>query len=246
MQQRRRRLLRATAGALTVGLAGCAGDGGDGSDGADGSDGSGEDGADGSTAEGTATGDGSDAGGGTADGQKVPPGELGPPVAGDPEADVTVSVFEDLRCPHCADFNAEVFPRLREAYIDGGRIRYEHRDFPVVNQWSTNYAYAARSVQAQAGDDAFYTFAKDVFERQTEQSWALVREVAANAGADPDVTEADGTEGTYGSVVEADQSAGRDRGVSGTPTVFVGDAQAGGSSWDEVYQDIATKIDERL
>ncbi len=229
MQQRRRRILQAAAGTLSVGLAGCSDDGGsDGTDGTDGSDGSDDD----TTA--------------TQRDEKVPPEELSIPVAGDPEAAVTVTVFEDLRCPHCADFNAEVYPRIESEYVDDGTIRYEHRDFPVVNGWSENYAYAGRSVQAQVGDEAFFAFAKGVFERQTKQTWGMVGDVAAEVGADADETVDDGESGTYSTVVDADASAGQERGVSTTPTVFVGDAEAGGSSWDELYKDIATKIDNRL
>lgn len=231
MQQRRRRFLRAAAGTLAVGLAGCLNEGGDGSDG-DGEDGSdGSDGTDGTDADG---GDGTEAG------DQIPPSDLEPPVAGDPDADVTVTVFEDLRCPHCADFNDEVYPQLESEYVDPGAIRYVHRDFPVVNQWSELYAYAGRSVQSQAGDEAFFDFAKTIFERQTEQTEALVAEAATAAGADEATTLSDMNDGTYAPAVERDQSAGQDRGVSATPTVFVGDEEV-----SQTYDAIATAIDDR-
>ena len=49
---------------------------------------------------------------------------------GPADAPVTVIEYASLTCPHCAYFNKEVFPKIKSAYIDTGKIRYVFREFP--------------------------------------------------------------------------------------------------------------------
>ena len=50
---------------------------------------------------------------------------------GNSEAKVTVKVFSSLTCPHCADFHANIYEKLKEEYIDKGLIKFEHHAFPL-------------------------------------------------------------------------------------------------------------------
>lgn len=170
------------------------------------------------------------AGDGAVDGPDLPP-----PVLGDPDADVTVAVYEDFSCPHCASYNSEVVPQVEAEYIEPGTIRYEHHDFPIpVDDWSWPVASAARAVQDGQGDRSFFDFADRLFENQGQFSLDRLAELADAVGADgPTVREA-ADEETYRPVVEADRSAGIERGVSGTPTVFVNDERLVGPSFSEL------------
>ena len=154
--------------------------------------------------------------------------ELGAPYLGADSrdsADAVILAFEDFRCPHCKTFEQSVLPRIREELL-GERVRFEHHDFPVVDDWSWRVAMAARSVQEQAGNDAFWTFAAGAFERQTETtSYDAIDTVAGATDADPDTVVSDTREERHRPVVESDQNAGREMGVSGTPTVFVNGEQ---------------------
>lgn len=150
--------------------------------------------------------------------------DLPPPVLGDPDADVTVEVYEDFSCPHCATYNEEVFPQLQETYLDPGTIRYEHHDFPIpVDDWSWPVASAARAVQDRQGDETFFAYAKRLFENAGLYSMTLIADLAEEVGADPDAVRTAAEEETYRPVVEADREAGIERGVDATPTVFVDD-----------------------
>ena len=194
MQLRRRAFLGAVAGSA---IAGCLG-GGPGT----GADGSGD-------------------GGGSNGGETVE--SLPPPVLGDPDADVTVMVFEDFACPHCAAFEADVLPQVEAEYAEPGLIRYEHRDFPIPvdEQWSWAAAGAARSVQDAAGDDAFFRFAAACFSNQSAYSFDLLGRLAGEVGVDGDRVVADARDGTYRPVLEADRSLGLDLDLQGTPQVYV-------------------------
>ena len=50
---------------------------------------------------------------------------------GPANATVTVTEYASMTCPHCAAFNAEVFPKIKAEYIDTGKVRYIFREFPL-------------------------------------------------------------------------------------------------------------------
>ena len=217
----RRTFLGAVAGSA---LAGCLGDG-------SGGDGGGSDG-----------GSGTDGGGGTTDGETVE--ALPPPVMGDPKADVTVMVFSDFACPHCASFEEEVLPEIESEYVEPGRIRYEHRDFPipVSERWSWAVAGAARAVQDGVGDDAFFEFSKACFSNQSAYSEDLLGRLAEEAGADRQAVVSAAEEGTYRPVLETDRALGVELGLGGTPEVYVNREQTSGYG----YEAVSSAIDAEL
>ena len=58
--------------------------------------------------------------------QSLPDMALGPA-----DAKVTITEYATMTCPHCAAFNAEVFPKIKSEYIDTGKVRYIFREFPL-------------------------------------------------------------------------------------------------------------------
>jgi protein-disulfide isomerase len=50
---------------------------------------------------------------------------------GPADAPVTITEYASMTCPHCAAFNEAVFPKIKAAYIDTGKIRYVFREFPL-------------------------------------------------------------------------------------------------------------------
>jgi protein-disulfide isomerase len=50
---------------------------------------------------------------------------------GPADAPITITEFASMTCPHCAAFNADVFPKIKSTYIDTGKIRYIFREFPL-------------------------------------------------------------------------------------------------------------------
>jgi protein-disulfide isomerase len=49
---------------------------------------------------------------------------------GPANASVTITEYASLTCPHCADFNEHVFPKIKSEYIDTGKVHYVFREFP--------------------------------------------------------------------------------------------------------------------
>ncbi|MGM0591732.1 MAG: thioredoxin domain-containing protein [Halobacteriota archaeon] len=169
--------------------------------------------------------------------------ELPPPVLGDPDADLTVMAFEDFACVHCRTYSLEVFPTIREEYVDTGDIRYEHHDFPIpVNRrWSWRAPSAARGVQDSMDDETFFEFAHDLFENQSDYSMNLITDLADGVGADGCAIRADAENETYRPVIETDQQLATSLGAGGTPAIYVGNQPV-----RPTVPDIRAAIDARL
>jgi len=167
------------------------------------------------------------------------------PTLGDPDADVVVRAFEDFTCGHCATYNLDHFPTIREEYVDPGRVRYEHWDFPIpVNErWAVPVASAARGVGIRHDDEAFFEFAKAAYESQGNYSGEALGAAAETAGADPCSVLADAEFATYEDPVQSDKSEGRSIGVEGTPAIFVnGDPVQGSYAAESVGEAIDAEL----
>src|SRR5580698_5134010 len=47
---------------------------------------------------------------------------------GDAKAPVTVIEYASVSCPHCAQWNADVFPGFKAKYVDTGKVYYVARE----------------------------------------------------------------------------------------------------------------------
>ena len=54
-----------------------------------------------------------------------------PITEGNVDAKIKLIVYESLTCGHCADFHKNVYPELKEQYIDTGLATIEFRSFPL-------------------------------------------------------------------------------------------------------------------
>jgi len=50
---------------------------------------------------------------------------------GNADAKIKIVVFESLTCSHCANFHKNVYPSLKEDFIDKGYVNIEFRNFPL-------------------------------------------------------------------------------------------------------------------
>jgi len=50
---------------------------------------------------------------------------------GDNNAKIEIIVYESLTCGHCANFHKNVYPKLKEDFIDKGLVKIEFRHFPL-------------------------------------------------------------------------------------------------------------------
>ena len=88
---------------------------------------------------------------------------------GPADAKVTITEFASMTCPHCAAFNAEVFPKIKSEYIDSGKIRYIFREFPLDVK-ATAGSMVARCIAN--GDAGKYFAVVDLLFRQ-QGDWVM-------------------------------------------------------------------------
>ena len=50
---------------------------------------------------------------------------------GNKDAKITIIAFESLTCSHCANFHKNVYPQLKEEFLDKGIVKIEFRHFPL-------------------------------------------------------------------------------------------------------------------
>ena len=50
---------------------------------------------------------------------------------GNKDAKITILAFESLTCSHCANFHKNVYPQLKEEFLDKGIAKIEFRHFPL-------------------------------------------------------------------------------------------------------------------
>ena len=57
--------------------------------------------------------------------------EVKPILVGNADSKVKLMVFESLTCSHCANFHKNIYPKLKEDFIDKGLISIEFKSFPL-------------------------------------------------------------------------------------------------------------------
>ena len=164
--------------------------------------------------------------------QSLPDMALGPQ-----DAKVTITEYASMTCPHCANFNETVFPKIKSAYIDTGKVRYVFREFPL------DIKAAAGSMLARciAKDDAskYFTVVDLLFKQQDE--WVMknttetLTRIGKQAGLSQQAVEDCLKDQALLDKIAADQKyASEVLKVDSTPTFFVnGEKIKGETSFEE-------------
>jgi protein-disulfide isomerase len=84
---------------------------------------------------------------------------------GDPDAPITVSIFNDLQCTDCADYHLETIPGLVEELVRPGRARLEFRNRSLGQKETTLAAFGATAAGEQ---DNEWQYAHLVFLNQEQ------------------------------------------------------------------------------
>jgi len=95
--------------------------------------------------------------------QLLTAGPLGEEAQGRSDAPVTVIEYSSMTCPHCANFDVNVYPILKSKYIDTGKVRYIMREFPLDPLAAAGFLLARC-----AGDDKYFSVIDDLFRHQSD------------------------------------------------------------------------------
>jgi protein-disulfide isomerase len=173
--------------------------------------------------------------------QSLPDMALGPPTAS-----VTIVEYASMTCPHCAAFDEAVFPKIKSAYIDTGKVRYVFREFPL------DIKAAAGSMLARciAKDDAGKYFAVvDMLFRQqnewvTKNTTETLTRIGKQAGLSQQAVEACLKDQSLLDKIAADQKyASEMLKVDSTPTFFINGEKIKGET---TFEEFSKRIDSLL
>src|SRR3954471_22654592 len=84
---------------------------------------------------------------------------------GNPAAKVTVVEYASVACPHCAEFNEQVFPAFKAKYVDTGKVRYVFRQMLTT---PAQVAAAGFLTARCAGKDKYFSVVDAIFRSQQE------------------------------------------------------------------------------
>lgn len=97
--------------------------------------------------------------------EMLKPGPLPDVSLGKADAPVTMIEYASMTCSHCAHFHHEIFPYLKEKYIDTGKVRLIFREFPL-----DPLAAAVSMLARCAPKDKYFDVTGMFFEQQ--MNWA--------------------------------------------------------------------------
>ena len=160
------------------------------------------------------------------------------PAKGGASAQVEVIEFADFQCPYCLAA-APTVKKVMEAY--GDRIRLVYRNYPLPNHPQAQPAAEAAQCANEQGQ--FWPYHDRLFAEAGKLSDADLKKAAVDLGLNAERFNACVDEHRYKAVVEADQQAGIEAGVNGTPAFFVNGRLLSGAQPFEAFKRI---IDEEL
>jgi protein-disulfide isomerase len=155
------------------------------------------------------------------------------PIMGNSNAPISIIEFSDFQCPFCSRFHAQTFPLILKQYVETGKAKFVYRDFPI--QVSHPNAMSAASASECAHEQNRYWEYHDIlFENQgvwnkLEISSLILKlkEYAIQLNLNEDQFNSCLDSGKYIEEINNDLKDGRNYGITGTPTFFIGNDEIG-------------------
>ncbi len=161
-----------------------------------------------------------------------------PAVWGDATSKVEVVEFSDFQCPACRRFFPTI-KSIKEEYKD--KISFKYYNFPLVtiHEYAMGAALAAECANDQS---KFWEYHDVLFTSPKDLTKSTLKELAAGIGLDTAKFNACLDSEAKKNEVEADINEGVNKGIEGTPTVFIN----GVKLEDRSYENFKKVIDEKL
>jgi protein-disulfide isomerase len=149
-------------------------------------------------------------------------------VLGKADAPITIIEYASLTCPHCAEFDKDTLPKVKETWIDTGKARLVFRGFPL-NELDVR----AQALASCAPPDKYFAFIDTLY--QNQRSWALsdstkamtgLENIGRLGGVSPEQFKSCANDPKLlDSIKEQGFTAGKDYQVDSTPTFFINGAK---------------------
>ena len=172
-------------------------------------------------------------------------GYEGQPTLGNSRAPVKLVLFENFLCERCKRFETEVFSPLKRDYVDTGKVEVYYVNLAWGNDTAVTAGRAGECAFAQ-NPEAFWPYKSALFAAQGADGWATLDKVVQMAGGvkglEPTKLETCITEAQTQPEVTRDTTLADYVGVTGTPSVILGDRGFEAPN----YNDLKAQIDAQL
>lgn len=167
-------------------------------------------------------------------------------VQGAEDAPVTLIEYASYTCPHCANFHTGPYKKLKEEYIDTGKVKFIYREV-----YFDRYGLWASMIARCAGPEKFFGMTDLIFEQQSDWARAggateiidALRKIGLLAGLEKDQLEACLQDGTKAqTLVTWYQENAEEHDVTATPSFVLNGKKVDNQS----YADFKALIDAEL
>lgn len=164
-------------------------------------------------------------------------------VLGDADAPVTIVEYASMSCSHCADFHNDIFPQIKQNYIETGKVKFVLRDLP----WD-NIAMGVSKIARCAPKEQFYPLITAFMRTQSKWIKSMdplgdLKQVARLAGLDGTAVDRCIKDAALHEQIVASKNTAQKLGVRGTPTFFINGEMLGGV---RNYSEIKSILDVAL
>ncbi len=165
-------------------------------------------------------------------------------VLGKADAPITIIEYASLTCPHCAAFDVQTLPEIRQKWIDPGRAKLVFRDFPL-----DGLALRAAVLARCGPPERYFNHVDFLFKDQanwahmpdTNQALQRVASLGGLGKAQSDACLAD--EKLSDAVAASRMTAQKQYGVNSTPTFFINGKKVTG---DQPYAEFEKVLNAAL
>ncbi|MEX2151821.1 MAG: DsbA family protein [Gemmatimonadaceae bacterium] len=169
-------------------------------------------------------------------------------VMGSDAAPVEVVEYGDFECPGCGSFATLAEPDIRTRLVNTGLIRFRYVDFPLSIHPNTFAAHLASWCAGEQGK--FWEMHDAIFMNQdrwntqaTRRPERVLEGLARQVGVNAEQYESCMGSGKYVPQIRSNVDEGSKRGVSGTPTFFIGSKRI---AEPLTYDEFKKYVDEAL
>ncbi|MCB2098913.1 MAG: DsbA family protein [Parvularculaceae bacterium] len=171
-------------------------------------------------------------------------------VLGDPNAPVTLIEYASVTCPHCAVFNEQVIPDIKEKFIKTGKVKLVFREFPTAPaNYSLIGSVLARCAAEKSGPEAYFLVVDALFRGQ--HNWIkdnprdeLVK-IVSQAGMDEAALDACLQRKELVDIVNENAKGGMEKyDISGTPQFILDGVKMTYKSKEEFVQLVADAVEK--
>lgn len=180
---------------------------------------------------------------------------VGEPYAGDPNAPVTMALYFDYQCPFCKQLDENVVPGLYAKYVETGKAKIVFKGFEFLGNDSIAADEFGRAVW-DLYPEKFYDWYKAMFAAQDQEGdqgfgnqasiVAMTKQKVPGIDTDKVVTQVAKNKSQYDAAITADRTEAQSLGITGTPSVIVGDKLFTALSVADFSSQISAAVDAQM